>query len=149
MCRVFYKVKGSMKKVNILSYGVNIYSDIQGKNPGIHAEQDAMMKLPSLSNKKRPEIVDLLVVRLSKTNRIQNSKPCNNCIKLMNIIPEQKGYKIRYIYYSNQEGGLTRTSLNNLMNEEQHYSKYYRHAMNKIQEKNENINNKKFIFAKN
>lgn len=146
MCRVFYKTNGSLKKVNVLSYGVNIYSDFQGKNPGIHAEQNAILKLPNSKNKNRLEIVDLLVVRLSKTNRIQNSKPCNNCINFMNTIPKQKGYKIRYVYYSNQEGGITRTSLNNLMNEEQHYSKYYRHLMNKSKN---NINNKTNSDKKN
>ena len=68
--------------------------DSDGVDPGVHAEHNALMKLKPSQNKKRLEPVNLLVVRFSKTNKLQSSKPCNNCIKIMESIPERKGYKI-------------------------------------------------------
>ena len=44
----------------------------------------------------------------------------------MKIIPESKGYKIKNIYYSDYCGNIVETNLNNLENEEQHYSRYYK-----------------------
>ena len=69
----------------------------------------------------------MLVVRLSKQNRLQESKPCFNCIKNMSIIPQQKGYKIKHIYYSDNDGAIVKTTLNKLQNDDQiHYSRFYR-----------------------
>lgn len=124
----FFKAKGELKNMNVLSYGVNVYADVDGKTPGIHAEHDAITKLPCLKPKKRLEAVNILVVRLSKTNKLQCSKPCYNCIKMLSTYPNIKGYKIRYVYYSNENGGITRTTLNKLQNEQPHYSRYYKHA---------------------
>lgn len=126
--RVFFKAKGELKNFNVLSYGVNVYADIDGKTPGIHAEQDAIMKLPYLKSKKRLESVNILVVRLSKTNKVQCSKPCHNCIKMLSNYPKMKGYNIRHVYYSNDQGGITRTSLTKLAHEQQHFSRYYKNV---------------------
>ena len=100
--------------------------DSEGIEPGIHAEQNALLKLKPIKIKKKLELIDLLVVRFSKTTKIQSSKPCNNCIKIMNDIPCKKGYKIQNIYYSDSDGNIIKTNLSNLMNAEQHYSRYYR-----------------------
>ena len=53
--RVFYKGNGDLKKARILGFGVNQMGDSAGKNPGIHAECDALTKLMPLKNKKRLE----------------------------------------------------------------------------------------------
>ena len=45
---------------------------------------------------------------------------------MIDFIPEKKGYKIKNIYYSDNEGNIIKTNLNNLKNEEQHYTRYYR-----------------------
>lgn len=103
--------------------------DSEGVDPGIHAEHNALLKLKQSKNKKRLELVNLLVVRFSKTNKLQSSKPCNNCIKIMESIPEKKGYKIQNIYYSNSDGNIVKTNLANLKNEDQHYSRYYRNCI--------------------
>ena len=100
--------------------------DSEGFEPGIHAEQNALKKLKPIKKKKNLETINLLVVRFSKTNKLQSSKPCSNCIKIMNTMPEKKGYKIQNIYYSNSDGNIVKTNLTNLLNEEQHYSRYYR-----------------------
>lgn len=124
--RVFYKGKGNLTKVRILSFGVNQMGDSYGKVPGIHAECDALSKLMPLRNKKKLESINLLVIRLSSKNKIQSSKPCNNCIEAMKIIPEKKGYKIEHIYYSDENGNIIKTKLKSLDSEDKHYSKYFR-----------------------
>ena len=102
--------------------------DSDGHEPGIHAEHNALLKLKPIKIKKKLESIDLLVVRFSKTTKIQSSKPCNNCIKIMNDNPPKRGYKIQNIYYSDSDGNIVKTNLSDLMNTEQHYSRYYRRS---------------------
>ena len=103
--------------------------DTDGIKPGIHAEEDALSKLIPLKKRKRLEPINILVIRVSPKNKIQSSKPCSNCLKIMNTLPEKKGYKIENVYYSNEEGNIVKTTLKSLENEEKHYSKYYRRAI--------------------
>jgi hypothetical protein len=44
----------------------------------------------------------------------------------MYIAPRKKGYQIKYIYYSNTDGEIIKTTLAELEKEEPHYSGYYR-----------------------
>jgi cytidine deaminase len=113
-----------LRKTNILSFGVNTYGDLCGTTPGVHAEIDAINKLSS--NTRKNTIVNLLVVRLSSNNKIQNSKPCNNCIQKMNYLIELKGYKLKHVYYSDNDEKIIKTKLSSLKEEDQHVSKYYR-----------------------
>jgi len=115
----------NMKNLNILSFGINKYSDSDGKKPSVHAEYDAISKLLPLKKKKKLESIDILVIRVSRINTIQMSKPCYNCIQTMKILPEKKGYKINNIYYSNNEGDIVKTNIKCLDNTEYHFSKYY------------------------
>ena len=115
-----------MKKVNVLSYGVNKMGDTDGITPGIHAEYDAIRKLPKLKRNKRPKIINILVIRISVKNRLQLSKPCANCIQMMNIFPEKLGYKIKHVYYSDNNGNIVKSNLQTLDNEEKHISRFYR-----------------------
>jgi hypothetical protein len=127
MLDVFYKEKnGVLKKANILSFGFNMLGDISGNQPGIHAEHDAINRLKPLKRKKHLQNVNLLIVRFSKNNRLQNSKPCANCIENMKVLPEKKGYRIRNIYYSNENGEIVKSSLKNLEKEELQYSRFFR-----------------------
>lgn len=123
---MFYKGNGDLKKARILSFGTNQMGDSSGIVPGIHAEYNAIKKLAPLRKKKKLESINMLVVRLSGKNKLQSSKPCSNCIEVMKTLPERKGYKIQYIYYSDGEGNIVKTSLQGLDNEEKHYSRYYR-----------------------
>jgi cytidine deaminase len=100
--------------------------DVSGNQPGIHAEHDAINGLKPLRRKKHLQNVNILVVRLSKNNRLQNSKPCANCIETMNILPEKKGYRIKNVYYSNENGEIVKSNLKILENEELHYSRFFR-----------------------
>jgi hypothetical protein len=123
---VFYKGNGILKKVRILSYGVNQMGDSQGFHPGIHAEHDAIRKLVPIKKKKRLENINILVIRLSGKNKLQSSKPCIYCIKTMQTLPIKLGYKIQNVYYSDNNGNIIKTNLKNLENGEKHYSKYYK-----------------------
>ena len=44
----------------------------------------------------------------------------------MKILPEKKGYKIRNIYYSNDNEDIIKSNFKILEKEELHYSSYYR-----------------------
>jgi hypothetical protein len=123
---VFYKGNGNLKKVRILSYGINQMGDDRGLIPGIHAEEDAISKLIPLKKKKRLELVNMVVIRVSSKNNLQSSKPCSNCIEIMKTMPIKRGYKIQNVYYSDSEGKIIKKSLTNLDNEEKHYSRYYK-----------------------
>jgi hypothetical protein len=114
----------SFKKANILSFGFNF--DIEGRKPGIHAEHDAILKLKPIKYKKHLINVNILVIRISKRNKLQISKPCINCIQKMKSIPETKGYRIKNVYYSNDNGMIVKSNLYKLENEELHYSRCFR-----------------------
>ncbi len=115
-----------LNKINILSFGFNMMGDDSKNDPGIHAEHDAINRLKPLRRKKHLQNINMLVVRLSKNNKLQNSKPCANCIQTMRILPQKKGYLIKNIYYSNENGEISNISLKNLENRELHYSRYFR-----------------------
>jgi hypothetical protein len=44
----------------------------------------------------------------------------------MNILPEKKGYRIKNVYYSNENGEIVKSNLKILENEELHYSRFFR-----------------------
>lgn len=108
-----------------MSIGYNKYGDIQKKDPGLHAEEDALLKLrKNHSNKLEP--IHLLVIRISANNKLQSSKPCSACLRVMNTLPSKKGYKIKNIYFSDGNNNIVKTKLSSLEKEEKHYTKYYR-----------------------
>ena len=121
----------SINKTRILNFGINIPENNK-LSPSIHAEHNVLLKLKPLNkNKNKKETINLLVVRFSKTNKLQSSKPCSNCIKIMNIIPYNKGYKIKDIFYSNNDGTILKTTLSKLTKDEnQHITKFYRNKNN-------------------
>jgi len=43
---------------------------------------------------------DILVIRIDRTGKLNNSKPCNECIQML------KKYNINRVYYSNSEGEI-------------------------------------------
>jgi cytidine deaminase len=131
---------------NILSYGINKYVDVEGTLPSIHAEHDAILRLPNLQKKRKLVKINLIVIRFSKTYKMACSKPCINCIRNMIELPQKKGYKIVDIYYSENDETIIKTSINKLSHENNHFvSSYYRnnrhkHRHNKNKNDNENEN---------
>lgn len=114
-------------KCNILSIGMNKYADVNGTMPSIHAEHDAILRLPYLKNKNKLVKINLLVIRFLKTYELASSKPCLKCIQNMIDIPKKRGYKIEDIYYSENDRTIIKTNINKLLNDPVHHvSSYYR-----------------------
>jgi hypothetical protein len=70
----------------------------------VHAEVDAMLKLPYQKKKKR------ITLAVFTTNRdgsiLRMSKCCDNCLKSIDIISKRKNYIIKDIYYIDEDGLL-------------------------------------------
>jgi deoxycytidylate deaminase len=81
----------------MMSFGVNKYFNVKVKNQnillGVHAEVDALSNI----NQKIIKGMDILIIRCNKNFKLQNSRPCNTCIKKL----QQKG--IRKAYYSTSD----------------------------------------------
>jgi len=112
---VLVALKGHIEKKNILSYGQNHYTTNEKSNYTIHAEIDALNKLPTLKNKEKKEKINMLVCRFSKGFKLGNSKPCFSCVKKMCIDFPKKGYILQKIYYSNDDGTIEKTTLTKLV----------------------------------
>ena len=96
-------------------------------NNTIHAEEAAVYKLPTLPRNRPLKSVNILVIKTSKTGCWGNSKPCYNCICVMNNIAPLKGYRINKVYYTNESRNIESCKLNDLVNDPEKYlTKYYR-----------------------
>ena len=92
-----------MKK---LAHGI---SDINKKfhMPSTHAEVDAILKIIKYRN--IPKEVDLLIIKKDYNGNLTNSKPCLHCAKF--IIRKYKQIFIRNIYYSNEQGTISKINI--------------------------------------
>ena len=119
------------KKIQILSYGINKYTDINGNTPSIHAEYDAISNLPHLNKKKRLFQCNIFITRFSVSNKIKNSKPCYQCILNIHNLPVQKGYQIKNVYYTDSEENIIKKKLKELLESDCHfYTRYQRNLGN-------------------
>tara|TARA_Y100000389_G_C17448120_1_gene512893 strand:+ start:381 stop:626 length:246 start_codon:yes stop_codon:yes gene_type:complete len=80
-----------------------------------------------------------MVIRTSKTgSSIGMSKLCEKCVIYIYNLPLMSGIKIKKIFYSNNDGTITKTTPTRLYNsKEQHLSSYsknfgYRSILNKL-----------------
>jgi hypothetical protein len=73
---------------------------------GLHAEMDALRKLPFIPKKNRKIEINLLVIRVDKHGLIKNSEPCFMCIKHMDRLTKTTAYKLNDIYYSDENGNV-------------------------------------------
>jgi len=123
----------SGKKIEILSYGVNKYSDIDGIIPSIHAEYDAISKLQPLDKRGKKNLYrcNIFITRFSKGSKIGNSKPCYQCVLNIHNLPEQKGYQIKNVFYTDDEENIIKKTINELLEQENpYYSRYQRNYCN-------------------
>ena len=81
----------------ILSYGENRPRGTNPVFPTVHAECDAMRKLPTAGRRRKR--LDLLVIRLNKGGTIGNSKPCSMCLEELQKLPS-RGYVLETVHYS-------------------------------------------------
>jgi len=67
------------------------------KHGTVHAEVDAMLKLPYQKRKKQISIAVYTTNR--KGTALCMSKCCQNCLKSIDIIAKRKNYIVNKIYY--------------------------------------------------
>lgn len=91
--------------LNVLSYGMNTYESYGSS----HAEYNAIRNLTI--NKHKKIYVDILVLRVTLSGKLNMSKPCKHCIASFNIMPLKKGYIIKNVYYSNECGAIEKCTL--------------------------------------
>lgn len=91
-----------MKKASI---GVNCVL-LNSTIPSKHAEENALHKLDRLNKYRRfvarSDVIDVFVIRLTKSGVLGYSHPCKNCLIRMNNCK----FKIGNIYYSTAEGEI-------------------------------------------
>lgn len=94
---------------------------------GIHAEMDAIRKLPPLQFKRKKKILNLIVIRVDKNGLLKNSAPCSMCIKHMENLNNTTSYKIQNVCYSNEIGNIVMMKFNTLKySSENHVSMRFR-----------------------
>jgi hypothetical protein len=113
--------------LNVMSYGINMYDNTRGVGT-THAEANAINNLPPRPrNRKHLKRIDILVIRTSQTGKIGMSKPCIKCIIDMTTIPPKRGYIIKNVSYSNSDGNIVTTSLNDMVEEgNYHVTRFYK-----------------------
>lgn len=94
-----------------------------------HAEMAALKHLQRSSltvNKywhKKKITVDLIVLCVTKTGKLRMSKPCSHCVaKLVKC----DNVKIKNVYYSDREMGITRITFSKLTKSETYVSRAFR-----------------------
>jgi deoxycytidylate deaminase len=70
----------------------------------VHAEVDAMLKLPYQKKKKQISLAVYTTNRSGTT--LCMSKCCQNCLKSIDIIAKRKNYIVKQIYYIDEKGLL-------------------------------------------
>jgi cytidine deaminase len=94
----------------------------------IHAEENAIRKLPTLPRKSRLKKVDILVIRTTKDGNLGCSKPCMNCLLMMkNWLPD-KGYTLGTVYFSDDGGTITHMPFHRMYEDRDHahVSRFYK-----------------------
>lgn len=100
----------------------NCYRDISDRTKGTyHAEKILYDCLPKL---KFMISIELQVIRKNKNGEYLMSHPCKECVKLIERL-KYKGYHVKKIHYSNNEGSITTIKPEELKNHE-HISLFYR-----------------------
>ena len=88
------------------------------KKGTLHAEIDLFNKLPSLRRSKNLKRIDFTIVQIygkSDNYRYKNAKPCMHCLNKLSVYSIKKGYRIGNIYFSDDNGTITKSTLNKLL----------------------------------
>jgi len=104
-----------------ITYGQNMIRDI---DKSIHAEHDAIMRLPQRYSRKLLPI-NIFVIKTTMGGVPGMSKPCAHCLTLMTTLPQKLGYRIANIFYTTSSGDIEKKKLSELMSEDMHVSKLF------------------------
>lgn len=97
----------------------------------IHAEMDAIRRLPPLDLRGRKRAIILLVVRIDKLGNLKNSEPCFKCIEYIEKVNLKTSYKIKHVCYSDANGDIIIKKCDELINAEiKHVSLHFRRKNN-------------------
>lgn len=77
----------------------------------VHAEANAIRKAASNRSIKNKTSVDIIVIRVSPTGIIGQSKPCFQCMQQMS----KARFRISKVYYSNASGDIVCENINQLL----------------------------------
>lgn len=112
-----------------LSLARNYPNETNKGLPSFHAEYNAINKLLHKPNK--PKQVDLLVIRITKSGILGNSRPCKYCLEYLKNL-SQIGINIKNVYYSNEIGCINREGFIQMFTgKKQHVSSGYRRTFYK------------------
>lgn len=107
-----------------LAAGYNNAREVyNGCGYGFHSEMDAIRKLKKTGKKVT---INILVIRLDKLKCLKMSRPCQKCIKFMKTKLPLKGYKVKWVYYSTNEGDIRKISFSKLIREPAHVTIKFR-----------------------
>lgn len=118
------------------NFAIHSYGENKAKvsEPGsVHAEDDAIDKLPTLPRKRRLRKVDLLVIRANAGGTVGNSKPCITCIRALESKLPKKGYILDTVYYTDRGGVIVEKKFSHLSLESPHIPKLYASVHNHCQ----------------
>lgn len=106
--------RGNIKRgCGIMTFGMNLRKE-QPYVRTIHAEADALYRLP-LRNNKKLQSIHLCVIKTTKTGKLGNSKPCFHCISTLIAEAPKKGYRIEWIFYSKETGEMEKCKLSKFL----------------------------------
>lgn len=112
-----------LRSRSVLSHGFNIYFKSESFPFSIHAEIQSIVryyKSKTVSKNKKA----LVVVKLTKTGILGNSKCCLNCMRFLRN--NLSNLNLKKIYYSTISNGLVELSKENLIDEHFKTSKGFR-----------------------
>ncbi len=117
---------------SVHSYGEN-KPKVSATAGTIHAEDDAIEKLPSLRRMRRLRRIDLLVIRANAGGTVGNSKPCITCIRALALKLPKKGYILDTVHYTDRGGSVISKKFSRLSLESPHIPKLYASVHNRCQ----------------
>jgi hypothetical protein len=92
-----------------ISFGISCGESYKNM-PSKHAEIDALYKINTKIN--IPKKVDIIVVRITRSGQLANSRPCFHCIESL----EKSNLNIKYVYYSTTEGTFAKEKFASMKN---------------------------------
>lgn len=112
----------SGSKIIPITYGENM---IRNTCKSIHAEIAAIVKLPQRYSRKY-QAINIFVIKTTIHGVVGMSKPCAHCLLLMTTLPQEHGYRIANIFYTNRSGDIEKKKLTELLyDDELHISKLF------------------------
>ena len=81
---------------------------------GLHAEMDAIRKLPPIYGSRLMNL-DLIVIRVGKNGSLKSSGPCFKSLEHLNRMQKKTNYRLKYIYYSESTGNIIKAKFTELL----------------------------------